>query len=303
MSENWIQEFSDWLQAQDRSPRTVDSYTGALRVFGEWFAVSYNRPFAPRELTTRDVIAYRDEQLNIKGLSASTINVSLAAINKLVKWAIETGQLARNPVTVRHMDLEAPGPRWMQRGELRKLLAEFERAINDARARGAIQRSRQAVRNMAAVALMAGAGLRINEVAQLDLSDLKMLERKGSVLVRHGKGRKQRELPLSTETRRLLQEWLAERGPEPGPLFPSQKGGRIVTRELQRIFAEKARRAGVEGYTPHSLRHTFLKQVFDRTSNISVVQRLAGHARVEDTVRYVLPSLEEIEAAMEGAML
>ncbi len=304
MSE-WLNEFTNWLRERDKkSERTQVSYEASLRIFAKWYEKSYRRPFAPRELTTNDVLGYRDELQQIRNLAASTVNVSLAALRALARWCIETGALKEDPaIQVNFIELITPEPRWMERSELRRLLAEFERTINDAKVRDASQRVRQGVRDKAAVCLMGGAGLRISEVTQLDLDDIDIRPRSGIVLVRNGKGNKQRTGHLGEVARRALTAWLEIRGRRPGPLFLSQKGGRIAVRQLQRSFAKHAHRAELMDRTPHSLRHTFVKDALRRTRDLPLVQRLAGHRSIQSTARYAAPSTEELAAAVEGALL
>ncbi|MCW5876492.1 MAG: tyrosine-type recombinase/integrase [Anaerolineales bacterium] len=300
----WMDDFAGFLREQeDQSERTVAAYAGAIRIFAAWFAAAYGRPFAPAQLAARDVRAYRHELQEVRGLAAATINVALAALRALARWAMASGALTSNPAAATAF-VEPPEaqPRWMQRGELSRLLAEYERAINDAAARGATERERQATRDLAAVALMAGAGLRVSEACGLELSDVQLGERAGQALVRHGKGRRQRTVPLSAELRRTLAAWLALRGDAPGPLLLSQRGGRLAPRQLQRSVAEHARRARLDGFTPHSLRHTFVKRVVE-ASDLSTAQQLAGHEQIRTTARYAMPSQAELAAAAEGALL
>lgn len=302
--QNWLSEFQRWLQEGDRSEHTLASYGRALGVFAQWFEAEYSRPFEPRQLTAMDVRAYRHELRQVRGLAASTVNVSLAALRALAKYAIDSGALVEDPaVQVNFMDLAPPPPRWMKKAELRRLLAELERASNDAEARNAPERARQARRDQAAVSLMAGAGLRVNELVKLDLDDVELKPRSGRVLVKHGKGRRERQVPLGAEPRRYLREWLALRGGRAGPLLLSQKGGRMSSRAVQRMFAEMARRAGLEGYSPHSLRHTFVKNLIDGEATLTEAQALAGHRRVQSTARYAAPGQEDLERAVEGVLL
>ncbi|MBX3005976.1 MAG: tyrosine-type recombinase/integrase [Anaerolineales bacterium] len=301
---SWQLPFATWLaEREDSSPRTIASYQGALGIFAAWFEQAYGRSFDPAQLTTRDVRAYRHELQQIRGLSASTVNVALAALRAVARWAIASGALASNPAAaIAFVELQPAQPRWMSRGELSRLLAEFERKINDARARGATVRAEQAVRDLAAVSLMGGAGLRIAEVCSLDLADIELHPRSGRVTVRQGKGRVQRTVPLGLQVREALTDWLSLRGQQPGPLFAGQRGNRLGVRQLERSFAEAARRGSLIGFTPHSLRHTFVKTVTTH-SGLATAQQLAGHRRIQTTARYAAPGEHELAEAVEGVLL
>jgi integrase/recombinase XerC len=96
-------------------------------------------------------------------------------------------------------------------------------------------------------------GLRISEAAALCLADLKLRDRTGSVRVRQGKGRKEREVPLNASARRALRAYLEPRGalPPEAPLFLSGRGGPMAVRSIQNLIAQLARRANL--YTRPSI--------------------------------------------------
>ena len=102
-------------------------------------------------------------------------------------------------------------------------------------------------RNYAVVQFLLQTGLRISEAAALCLADLKLRERTGSVRVRQGKGRKEREVPLNASARRALRTYLEPRGalPPDAPLFLSGRGGPIAVRSIQNLIAQLARRAKI----------------------------------------------------------
>jgi len=108
-------------------------------------------------------------------------------------------------------------------------------------------------------------------------------------------------VPLPSEARRLVEQWICERGEDAGALFTSQKGGRLGARQVQRYFAAMCERAGLKGtYTPHSNRHTFIRTlVADPNVPLPEAQKLARHARVEMTLRYAMATEEDLQAAVE----
>jgi site-specific recombinase XerD len=142
-------------------------------------------------------------------------------------------------------------------------------------------------RDAAVLAVMYGAGLRRSEIVALDVDDYR-----GGQLVVSGKGRQQRLAFLTTEAARVLKDWLAYRGPECGPLFkPVTKGGRVQHRRMSGqavldLVRRLAHRSGVERFSPHDLRRTFVGDLLDAGADISTVQRLAGHAQITTTQRY-----------------
>ena len=92
--------------------------------------------------------------------------------------------------------------------------------------------------------------------------------------------------------REAIAAWLTVRGPEPGPLFvPVDKAGRIVLRRLtaESVFdrlAYLAKRAGVQRFSPHDMRRSFISDLLDNGADLAVVQQMAGHANPATTARY-----------------
>lgn len=99
-------------------------------------------------------------------------------------------------------------------------------------------------------------GLRVGEPCALKYSDLSLSERNSTLLVRHGKGRKQRTVMLMNKTCKQLGEWLTVRPQVTNEaLFVGQTGEPIQPRVVQRLVDSYAELAGLEEVTPHSLRH------------------------------------------------
>ncbi len=121
--------------------------------------------------------------------------------------------------------------------------------------------------------------------------------------VRRGKGDRYRQVPLNVEVRDALDAWLARRATLPhsdGPaLFLSLKGQRLSARAIDLILRRLGRQADVE-LSAHTLRHTCLTRLVRAGNDIVLVAELAGHARLETTRRYSLPSDADRQAAMDA---
>lgn len=152
-------------------------------------------------------------------------------------------------------------------------------------------------RDMAMVALMLLNGLRSGEVLSIELRDVAFAEAR---LLVHGKGRRERLLPLAAETMRLLQLYLhTERPPTSSPsLFVCLKGrarGYPLTRAgLRSLFRHHRNRAAVAGANPHRFRHTFGADMIRAGVSLPALMRLMGHAYIETTIRYICVSPEEV---------
>ena len=145
-------------------------------------------------------------------------------------------------------------------------------------------------RDLAILAVLYCGGLRRTELINLDLSDYN--RETGELRVRFGKGRKERIVHLLNSSGRALENWLAVRGAEPGPLFLRvNKGGRILpgrlsSQAIYKMLKVRAEAAGIKTISPHDMRRTFISDLLDLGADISTVQKLAGHASVITTQRY-----------------
>lgn len=145
-------------------------------------------------------------------------------------------------------------------------------------------------RDAALLAILFGAGLRRAEAAALMLSDYRESDR--LLLVRVGKGRRGREVPIGDEAAAAICAWIAVRGSEPGALLCRvNRGGRIAVRALtpqavRNALGKRSAAAGVPGFSPHSCRRTYVTGLLEAGVDIATVADLAGHANVQTTRRY-----------------
>ncbi len=147
-----------------------------------------------------------------------------------------------------------------------------------------------AYRDACLLAVLFGCGIRRAELTALNLDDYDAED--GSLRILHGKGNKQRMVYAGESVKKAIDNWLALRGTEPGPLLlPLRKGGRIVWERMTeqgvfKIVKTRAMKAGVKSFSPHDFRRTFVSELLEAGADISVVSQLAGHASVETTRRY-----------------
>jgi len=289
-----IDAFVKALREQDRSPRTVAKYAGRLRAFARWLGVP---DLDPAHLTAKQSQDYRQYVLD-RGAKPATVNAHVAALRAYGHWAEGQGY----PNFARHLQALSQDPyrpKALDQPDLRRLL----RAV----------REHGDIRDQALVYLLVQAGLRAAELTGLQVGDLELGERKGIVQVRAGKGRKARTVPLPKDVRQCLRAYLDQRaeqdGREPaatGPLFPAQRGSAIghplSTQGVLRAVKKYARLAGLdEKVTPHTLRHTFATATLETSGHdLRLVQHLLGHSRIETTARYLKPSDEAAQAAVNG---
>src|SRR5918993_478979 len=160
-------------------------------------------------------------------------------------------------------------------------------------------------RNYALVQLMLQTGLRIGEVAALRRADITLRERAGVLRVRHGKGLREREVPLNATARRALRQ-IFERDPAMArpedPVFRSTRNEPLPVRSIQNTIAGLVRRAGLTrpGISAHSLRHTFaLAWLRQHPGKLVELAQLLGHESLDTTAVYTRASTEDLARDVE----
>lgn len=234
-------------------------------------------------LRRQHAAAIRARVLERYGLAAG--RTTLAAVRGVLKEAWRLGLMTAEDYH-RAADIEPvrgkahPRGRALSRGELLALVDTCKRDSAPAGARDA-----------ALVAVLYAAGLRRAEAVALNLEDFD--PEAGVLVVRCGKGRKARTVPLRNGARRALMAWIEARGPEAGPLFyAGRRGGKLEARRLTpdavlKLLARRATAAGIVArFSPHDLRRTFAGDMLDAGADISTVRELMGHASVTTTASY-----------------
>jgi site-specific recombinase XerC len=305
--DSYLTDFSAWLECQGRSKMTLEAYTSDVAVYARWFEQVAAMPFQPSLLTGRDLRAWREASLNREFVAGSTWNRRRASMRVYCAWALQAGHVAVDPFEgVQPADVREAPILWLDDNEFNKILRHLEHQVNAAKTDSW---RIQAIRNRAMVALMVFAGLRESEVVSLRMSGLQLTERKGAVSVRNGKGGTfYDDIPLNYEAVTDIRAWLAVRGEGDGFLFAGEDAAHLTTRQIQRVVAGIGKACGIDALTPHRFRHTFCKRTLDGKYSknglpvpLTVVQRLARHARISTTARYAKPGQRDMEAAL-GAL-
>ena len=143
-----------------------------------------------------------------------------------------------------------------------------------------------AQRNVAIIAVGVYTGLRVSELVGLDRADVDLDEL--LLRVRHGKGDKDREIPLHRRAAAELERYLSARDDSNPAVFLARGGRRLSARAVHDLVVAVAKRAGVtKRISPHKLRHTFATSFLDHNpGDIRVLQELLGHVRLDTTEIY-----------------
>ncbi len=259
---------------KDASPHTLKSYRTDCLEFqrhcagraadaeGRWL----------RDVDARAVRGFL-ARLHARGLEPASIARKLAVVRSWLRYLVRRGVVARNAAR------EVRGPR-LPRPLVSFLPIDEATRLVEARRLGGAARGR----DVAVLELLYAAGLRVSELAALDLEDV---DRVGWTVRVLGKGRKERIVPYGARAAAALDAYLATRAEARGPVFTSARGGRLGARAIHRLVRRGAAAAGlVRRVSPHTLRHTFATHLLDAGADLRAIQELLGHSRLSTTQRY-----------------
>ena len=258
--------FRQLLESEGRRPGTIQGYLKDLRLFAEWLDGT-----GLLEATTSDIRAFVVHSQRL-GRKPSTVNRRIAVLRKFYSWlADEEEAIARNPAsrihTLPRRDQTAE-IKWLRREEVSRLVA-----------------AARTIRDTAMLLVFVSTGLRLRELINLDVTDVRFEPDGCTVLVRRGKGGKSRFVYPSQQATDALLEYLQTRKDDDLALFVGTCG-RLSARTVQQIFERCCRRANVNA-TVHGLRHTFAVHRLKEGANIKEIQQLLGHSSIASTEIYL----------------
>lgn len=290
-----IDLFLDHLREQDNTEGTLNNYRVALVQFMNWFQTTAGQS-QPVFVTPLDVRQFRDTlKLTYK---PGTINKKLNYLSVWFRWLAEEGHTAGNPAgRVKPVSEVQQAPKWLARPQTHALLRAVQQAVQLAQLKKLEFSLLIATRTKAMIILMLNTGLRVSELCDLQVGDIELGQKSGSVTVRWGKGSKRRVIPLNADVRRALQDWLKIRASESEYLFCTP-AGRMTRQLVQWHCSELGEQLGFN-LTPHLLRHTFGKSLADQGVSLDRIAMLMGHSNINTTAVYTMPGRADLEKAVE----
>lgn len=254
---------------RDRSPsdNTFINYASDLQQFAGFLQAQ-----GIEELEAVEVPILRKYLRSMSGLklSKATVARKLSSLRRFFAYLKDQGLLERDPAK----GLRGPGsPR-----RLPKALSE--EAVN--RMFDLVQTS-GSFRDIAVMELLYGCGLRVSELTGLRWENVDLEERWLTVL---GKGDKERRVPFGTYAQQALRSLRGEAGEGPY-VFSARKDKALTARTVHRIVTTLATQAGLDGVTPHTLRHSCATHLLEHGASLKFVQEFLGHESLATTQIYL----------------
>ena len=297
-----VQAFLQYIAHEKQlSPQTVRAYRDDIAEFEEFLGRYYGDPgWGWRGLDRLAIRSFMGDCATRRGLSRRSVARKLSAVRSFFRFLHVEEIVDANPArTVRTPKRERTLPGFLTREQVEALFADAEMRAEGGGFHG--------LRNLAIVETFYGCGLRVSELAGLNLADVDLVSERIRVL---GKGRKERIVPIGRlairavrgylEARAVLME-TATRG-DRRAVFVGQTGKRLSVRQVQNIIGEFLDGiAGESGLSTHSLRHTFATHLLDAGADLLAVKELLGHASLSTTQIYTHTSKERLKKVYKQA--
>ena len=294
-----VQFLTHLAKERDQSPHTLKAYRRDLEAFRAFADRFYGAGWRWAQVDRLGVRGFLGE-LDRRGLSKRSAARALSALRSFYRYLQLHHGIANAVVrAARTPKLEKRLPSYFRRDEMEALFRHAE----------ALAESRDflALRDLAMLELFYSSGLRLAELAGLELRNLDLLT--DQVKVR-GKGRKERIVPVGAKASQALRAYLLAReaaarrpGAERTAVFLNRNGRRLgvgtIQRRMHRLFDAAAGAGG--GRRVHSLRHTFATHLMDAGADLRAVQELLGHASLSTTQIYTHTSVERLKLVYRKA--
>ena len=265
-------EFLNYVQVEKGLARhTLESYRRDLAKLDQW-ATSNKKSIV--ELTRSDLRKWI-ASLSRDGLAPSSVARAVSAARGFYKFLMLDGHIKSHPAE----DLDTPQrfnylPKFLTEDEIGKLFAAPDIS------------SAEGIRDRTILEVMYASGLRVSELVNLKEADVDLL---AGLLVCHGKGSKERRVPLGKSAIHWLQQYFsvkASYGKSTAPQIFLHRGKPITRQLAWSIIKQHAETAGIERVSPHTLRHSFATHLLQHGADSRSVQALLGHSDISTTQIY-----------------
>ena len=284
-----VEEFLHYLaNERNASPRTLKAYRKALSAFGAENKSSW------KKCTADD---FRDYLFTLmkRGQARSYVRLQFSAFRTFYQFLAARKRLRRNPIReVQLPKIEKKLPLVLTRQQVEELLAAPSRETKKRAAPVWMP-----LRDVAIMELFYSSGLRLSELASLDVADLDPYTESVRVF---GKGRKERVCPVGLPALEAISRYRAVANVHAGPLFINKARTRMSVRSVWLVLKRYVRYTSIPiSISPHKLRHSFATHMLDRGADLRSVQALLGHASLSTTQIYTHVTVERLKKAYADA--
>jgi integrase/recombinase XerD len=270
---DFVREYLLYLQVEKGlAKNSLESYARDLGRLKHW---AEKNNFDLLKLTRKDLREWLIDLASEK-LAENSKRRMISALRGFYKFLMFDGHLKKNPAE----DLDAPQkgfylPKFLNRTEIENLLLVPDVA------------QETGLRDRAILELMYACGLRVSEAVDLKISDIEL---DAGILTCRGKGSKTRKVPIGTSAVEWLKSYLVRRRKKENieiqNLFVTPLGRPLTRQAIFNFIKAYAEKIGLEGVSPHTLRHSFATHLIQNSADVRSVQQMLGHADISTTQIY-----------------
>lgn len=274
MDRHWLQDYLDYLRFERRlSPRTLDGYQRDLTAYQAWCK---KQAFSPWQRATQQQVRQFAAYRHRNGISGTTLARQLSALRGMFRFLLREQRVGNNP---------AEGVRAPKSGSKLPATLDVDQVSRLLELPGDTPLDR---RDRAILELFYSCGLRLSELASLDITQVQTSDQ---LLEVTGKGAKTRRVPIGSKAQEAIEHWLRKRpglaDSEEQALFVSRRGTRLSPRSIEKRIQQRALEQGMPRHVhPHMLRHSFASHLLESSGDLRAVQELLGHADIGTTQVY-----------------
>ncbi|YCM45381.1 tyrosine recombinase XerC [Verrucomicrobiaceae bacterium 227] len=292
LTDTEVDGFIEFMTTEkNSSPKTLENYTLALRLLREWLGDRFTKW---RDLTPDHFRAYLFE-LQKAELARSTVRLRFAAYRSFYKFLVHRRGYPKSPVAeVELPKADKPLPVVLTLTQIEELLALPMKSELEGQAPSWMRE-----RDAAILELFYSTGLRLAELASLDVETIDTVNESVRVM---GKGSKERLVPIGSFAMKAMQVYRSAAEVYEGPLFISKLRKRLSTRSINSVLKKYLGQSSIAfNVTPHKLRHSFATHLLDHGADLRSVQALLGHASLSTTQIYTHVTKERLREAYTNA--
>ncbi|MCM8795403.1 MAG: tyrosine recombinase XerC [Candidatus Omnitrophica bacterium] len=275
--ERFLEKFIRYLQIEKNySSYTILNYQLDLKDFEKFLGDT--------ALEKVDYLVLRKylARLKERNLSNRTLNRHLSSLRSFFKFLVREGYLKNNPISsILSPKQERHLPVFLTEEEVVRLIESV------------IPNDERGLRDRAILETFYSTGMRISELASLNIDDIDFI---GGIVKVLGKGKKERLAPIGEKAISSIRSYLDKRKKSSAAIFLNKSGRRITTRGIRNIIYKYIRLAGIkQGISAHTLRHSFATHLLNRGADLRSVQELLGHAHLSTTQIYTHLTTERLK--------
>lgn len=289
IQDNLQKKFLEYLQVEKNySELTISCYAKDITLFYEFLQSKYQQGFQWQQISILDIRSYL-AFLNQEHYAKRTVARRISSLRSFFKYLVRENYLEYNPfLKIATPKLDKKLPSFLDELEINELLALPAHNV-------------LGLRDQAVLELLYATGCRVSELVGLTLENVDLANR---YVLLHGKGNKERIVPLGKISCDALQEYYDKSrkvilnkyaGSEHNYVFINSRGGILTDRSVRRILEKYINQLALhKKVSPHTIRHTFATHLLDHGADLRAVQELLGHVNLSTTQIYTHVTAERI---------